>query len=330
MPKRTRGGSVGDRMSRFNLTLALDAKDWRLFWADRRAAVLCFLVPIALASAFGMIFNRPTAGSASRLPVLVVAEDRGPFTDRVIAELLASSRLEARLATRSEAEAAVKERSPSVAIILPPGFEQLRDWQPGGAGSGPELRILHHPAAGAERQWAEGAVTEVVMKELARAKFGSTKDGAAAFSAPFRVASASVSAGSPRFNSYSHSFCGMTLQYLLFWGMESGLVFLRERKSGVWVRTRATPVPFVCVVAGKVLSTAFIALLLVSATFAFGYVAFGVSVTGSFIGFLLLALAACALAAATGLLVAAIGGTEARARSVSILVILGVSMIGGL
>jgi ABC-2 type transport system permease protein len=34
--------------------------------------------------------------------------------------------------------------------------------------------------------------------------------------------------------------------------------------------------------------------------------------------------------AATGLLVAAIGGTEARARSVSILVILGVSMIGGL
>jgi ABC-2 type transport system permease protein len=55
-----------------------------------------------------------------------------------------------------------------------------------------------------------------------------------------------------------------------------------------------------------------------------------VTVTGSLVGFILLALAACALAAATGLLVAAIGGTEARARSVSILVILGVSMIGGL
>jgi len=36
------------------------------------------------------------------------------------------------------------------------------------------------------------------------------------------------------------------------------------------------------------------------------------------------------LASATGLLVAAIGGTEARARSVCILAILAVSMLGGL
>ena len=66
------------------------------------------------------------------------------------------------------------------------------------------------------------------------------------------------------------------------------------------------------------------------ATFGFGYLVFGVTITGSFPGFVLLAVAACGLAAATGLLVAAIGGTEARARSVSILVILGISMIGGL
>jgi ABC-2 type transport system permease protein len=59
-------------------------------------------------------------------------------------------------------------------------------------------------------------------------------------------------------------------------------------------------------------------------------VAFGVTAAGSWVGFALLALAGCGLAAATGLLVAAVGGTEARARSVSILVILGVSMLGGL
>ena len=53
-------------------------------------------------------------------------------------------------------------------------------------------------------------------------------------------------------------------------------------------------------------------------------------VGGSWVGFVLLALAASLLAASTGLMVAAIGGTEARARSVSILVILGVSMVGGL
>ena len=54
------------------------------------------------------------------------------------------------------------------------------------------------------------------------------------------------------------------------------------------------------------------------------------TIGGSWIGFLLLALGVSVLAAATGLLVAAIGGTEARARSICILGILGVSMLGGL
>jgi ABC-2 type transport system permease protein len=319
-------------MSRFSLTLTLAGKDWRLFWADRRAALLCFIVPVVLASAFGLIFHRPTPGaSSSKLPILVVVEDGGPFTSRVTAELLASSRLEAKLALSDEAESAIHDRKPSVAVVLPKGFERLKDWQPGQPGERPELRILHHPAAGAERQWAEGAVTEVVMRQLAREKFGALAKGdEATFAAPFRVNASAVSAGSPQFNSYSHSFCGMTLQYLLFWGMESGLLFLRERKRGVWARTRAAPVPFGCVIAAKALSTAAIALLQVLVTFGFGYLVFGVAVTGSFVGFVLLALAACALAASTGLLVAAIGGTEARARSVSILVILGISMVGGL
>jgi ABC-2 type transport system permease protein len=88
-------------------------------------------------------------------------------------------------------------------------------------------------------------------------------------------------------------------------------------------------VPLSCVIAGKALATALIALLQVLVTFGVGYAAFGVTI-GSVTGFVLLAITACALAAATGLLVAAVGGTEARARSVSILVILAVSMLGGL
>jgi ABC-2 type transport system permease protein len=93
---------------------------------------------------------------------------------------------------------------------------------------------------------------------------------------------------------------------------------------------RAAPVPLWSILAGKTLSTAAIALLMVLVTFGFGAVVFGVRVVGSWPGFLLLAAAASGLAAATGLLVAALGGTEARARSICILVILGVSMLGGL
>jgi len=315
--------------------LILAGKDWRLFRADRRAAVLCFIVPIVLASAFGMIFHRPTVDSVATdvsLPVLLVVEDDGPFTAQVAMDLLNSTRLEAKTATRSEALAAVTNHRPGIAVVLPLGFERLKSWKPAQADK-PTILILHHPSIGAERQLAEGVVSETVMRRLAREKFGGLSNGneESAFASPFQVDAATVSSGiDARFNAYSHSFCGMTLQYLLFWGMESGLLLLRERQRGVWCRMRAAPISLGCVLGAKALATALIALLQVLVTFGFGYLVFGVTVTGSMLGFILLALAACGLAAATGLLVAAIGGTEARARSVSILVILGISMIGGL
>jgi ABC-2 type transport system permease protein len=317
--------------SKLSLTLSMARKDWRLFWTDRRAALLCFAVPVLLASAFGVIFHKPQQdGAGARLPVVVVVEDDGAFTRQVAAELLASPRFEAKELTRAEAEAAVAQRRPAVAVVLPAGFERLKDWTPGAAAERPRLALLHHPGSRAELQWAEGVITEVVMKQLASGALPLLR-GEGALAPPFEVEAAAISSH-PRahFNSYSHSFCGMTLQYLLFWGMESGLLLLRERQRGVWVRVRAAAVPLSCVIGGKALTTAFIALLQVLVTFAVGYLAFGVTIDGSVIGFALLAVAACVLAASTGLLVAAVGGTEARARSVSIVVILGVSMLGGL
>ena len=86
----------------------------------------------------------------------------------------------------------------------------------------------------------------------------------------------------------------MTLQYLLFWGMESGLLLLRERKRSVWTRVRAAAVPLSCVLAGKALATGFARRVTsqVLVTFAVGYFAFGVTIDGSEIGFVLLAVLA--------------------------------------
>lgn len=321
-------------MRSLTLIVTLARKDWRLFWADRRAAVLCFVVPIVLASAFGLIFARPVdKQSTPRLPILLVVEDEGPLTRRIADDLLISDRFEAvEVASRREAVHRVSERQPGVALVLPHGFEQLAHWQPGTADR-PAIELWHHPTTGAERQWAEGAFTELVMRRLAKEKFGHFLAGSAnSFAAsPVRVDAASVAGPvGTTFNTYSHSFSGMTLQYLLFWGMESGLLFLRERRRGVAIRLRAAPVPLAAVLIGKALATALVALLIVLTTFGFGRIVFGVAITGSLTAFVLLTLAACGLAAAVGLLVAAVGGTEARARAVSILVILGVSMVGGL
>ena len=316
--------------ARVRLVLALAGKDWRLFWADRRAAALCFVVPVVLASACGLIFARSTeTKQAARLPVAVVVEDGGPFARQVADDLLASPRLEAVELSRDEAERRVADRRPGVAIVLAAGFERVTEWAADPADR-PGVELLHHPTTTAERQWAEGVLTETVMRRLARVRYGDAVSDAA-LAPPFRTEPSPV-AGGPQahFSAYTHSFSGMTLQYLLFWGMESGLLLLRERQRGTWDRVRAAPVPLWAALAGKGLATAGVGLLIVLATFAAGWAVFGVGIDGSAVGFALVALAACGLAAAGGLLVAAVGGTEARGRGVSILVILGVAMVGGL
>ena len=313
-----------------SLALALAAKDWALFWSDRRAAALAFLVPVVLASGFGLVFDRgPGHAGDPKLALVVVAEDAGPFTEKVVADLMANPRVEAERLSLTQAEARVADRRPGVAVVFPADFDALADWLPGASKPKPTVRVAYNPLAASEGQWAEGVVWDAAMRRLAKARLGPLTGPGAGM--PFAVHTAPLAGPEQaRFNAYSHSFSGMTLQYLLFWGMESGLLLLRDRQRSVWTRLRAAPVPLGTLLAGRAAATAAVAFLQVLATFAAGNVLFGVRVTGSWPGFLLLALGASCLSASTGLLVAAIGGTEARARSICILVILGVSMLGGL
>ncbi|MGL4422880.1 MAG: ABC transporter permease [Gemmataceae bacterium] len=288
------------------LTFVLAHKDWQLFWADRRAALLAFVVPVLLAALFGMIFETPKSGPVLR--ALLVA----PHDSAIAQELQKNPRLELEWIAESDLPARVQDRQPGVAIVVP--------------ANGRQFTIEHHPLAATEARWAEGLLTECLVRRAASEHFGVLAKMAPA---PFDIQTRPA-AGPRPFDSYAHSFSGMTIQYLLFWGMESGLLLLRERSRGVWSRMRAAPVPLRAILAGKVLCTATIAFLQVLGTFFVGWVCFGIHIDGSLLGFGIVVLALALVAAAAGLCVAALGGTEARARNVSVLVILGLSMLGGL
>lgn len=311
-------------LRQLRLLISLVRNDWRLFLADRRAAVMAFAVPIVLASVFGAIFDRPTQNvSATRLPLLIVQESSSPVADAVVKDLLASQRIEGKLVDRQEAERAVAARECGVAVIVPATY---------GTTSPPKVEVLHHPLSAMESQWAEGVISEVVARRSARTflvPLGLSPDLADRPPVTIQRSETSGSA-SAKFNSYSHAFCGMTLQYLLFWGLESGLLYLRERQRGLWRRVRASPVPMSLALLSRALATATIALMQLVVTFAFGFVFFHVRFEGSWLGLASVALGASVLAAAIGLCVAAVGRTEARARSVFVVVILALAMLGGL
>lgn len=57
-----------------NLLWILALKDIQLFLADRKAAALCFLVPIILASGFGYVFSKPLQNEEVKLPSWLFAK----------------------------------------------------------------------------------------------------------------------------------------------------------------------------------------------------------------------------------------------------------------
>lgn len=314
-----------------SLIWELARKDLRLFLADWRGVLLCFAIPIVLASVFGTVFQRRPGSEDFRLRAALVVEDTHPLTARIVEELQVHPRLDLHLRSLEVARAETESAACGVVFILPEGFGHSLATLGPAAQSLPEVGILHKPGNTLEGRLAEGLLTETALREAARAALAPLGLAERKLERPFAVRCQSLSGPSEStINVFAHAFCGMSLQYLLFWGMDSGLLLLRERQRGIWRRLRSAPVSLGTLLLGKALATALVALAQIAVTFAFGWLIFGVTIDGSILGFLLLALAAAGLSAATGLLVAALGGNEGRARSVAILTILTVSMLGGL
>lgn len=314
------------------LVWQLARKDLLLFLADRRGLLLCFGVPIVLASVFGAVFHRPDADAGPRPKALIVADGDAPLLGRIRGALTHDARLDAATCDLATARRRLASEGDAVVVVLPAALGEL-SLASVSAADRPRVELLHHPRHHWEARWVEGVLTEVVLREAARELLAPVTrlNPGLKVERPFTVAArAEPAGGALSSHAFSHAFCGMTLQYLLFWGMDSGLLLLRERRQGLWRRLRAAPVSRLTLLAGRAVATALVALLLIATTFGFGAAVFGVRIGGSFAGFALMAIACALLSAATGLLVAALGGNENRARSVAILAILTLSLLGGL
>lgn len=150
------------------------------------------------------------------------------------------------------------------------------------------------------------------------------------FDLPFVATTHEVTSGADRkYNGYSHSFAGMSVQFLLFMGIDIGIGLLLARRLGMWKRLRAAPLTRATLLGSTVASTTLIAILLMLAIFAAGMAIFGVRIEGSLVGFLGVVVAFGVLTASFGLLLAAIGNNPEATRGLAILATLLLVMLGG-
>src|SRR5207245_5327180 len=111
------------RLMMLTAFLAMVRKDLTLFANDRRALVMAFAAPIAIASFFGSIFPGPTTSNeAARVAIHLVDEDGGAIAAAIMAGVKANRGFKVSVSAAEPARAAVRRGASAVAVIIPPGF----------------------------------------------------------------------------------------------------------------------------------------------------------------------------------------------------------------
>ncbi len=153
--------------------LALVRKDLKLYFTDRRAVVLTFIVPVLIAWFFGAILGGQSGkAKATGIDVIVVDLDSSRLSDEVVSALKRDSNLHVTQATESEARNRVRSGHTPVGIIIPKNFgaEAARVFfRPG---LKPEIKLLLDPSRSAIASMVRGILMQHVMETVSKEAFG--------------------------------------------------------------------------------------------------------------------------------------------------------------
>lgn len=351
-------------------------KDLLLFFGDKRALIIGFIVPIAIASFFGSLFRDSANSGPARTRIAVIDHDSSVISRAIVQSAAQDSSLRLVNVPEDTARELVRRGKLPVAVIVPAGFGQAAGDALFGTAPKPELEVLYDPSRSMELAMVRGIMTAHVMQAVTKEMFGgaqgrsfiertlptvdsiqgvdasrrtalrrmlqgvqgyyaidsspSTSIAGGGITMPYEIKAQPIMSGADsKYNSYAHSFAGMSLQFLLFSMTNIGIDMLLERKQGLWKRFRSAPISRFSLLTGKVIASSLIALMSLWVSFAFAIIVFHVRIDGSIAGFVGVSIATALMASTFGLLVAALGNSPATARGITTLAILMMVMLGG-
>src|SRR3954470_13800459 len=153
---------------------ALVRKDLLLFFSDRRAVIMGFIAPIAIASFFGSIFSGMNDSEPAKIPIAIVDEDGGAVSRAIVAGAGgdATLRVTSPSPSRNDARARVRAGSITVAVVIPKGFGDDAGRAFFGGGTAPALTMWFDPSHAAELAMVRGIMTQHVMEAVSKEMFG--------------------------------------------------------------------------------------------------------------------------------------------------------------
>ncbi len=316
------------------LLIELVRKDLKIFVADRKSVMISFLTPVILACFVGYLMSSGNSNEPKKVSIMVVDQDNSDFSKTFLEKLKASDSVDVTVTDEAEATKRVKQGDFPLAVVIPPNFGKDAAAAMIAQADGPSYRFLSDPTRSMQVGMAQGTIMQTTMRVLPKVAFaGSTSTVGEAEHRAFDVKQEyETSDRSPATSMSAHAFAGMGIQGLLFWAIESAMTIMRERRQGIWKRLRASPVSPWMFLLGKAISAAIRALAILTVVFGVGSMVFHFHVRpdlASYVGFVLIAISVSIMTACFGLLVASLGKTEQQSRGLSILAVLGMSMLGG-
>ena len=238
--------------------LVIARKDLRQRLRDRSAVLMAIVVPLVLASIFGLIFRNVTSGHVT-FTFGVVDQDRGPAARAFVLQGLRPLERDGhvhvvRERTPAAARDAVNRGSVAAVFVLPAGFSQAI-----GHGGSPRLRVLGNVdqpiGAQVAQSIARSYAAAIDTGRIAAAALHVPASPALFASVRNPVRLADVSTRSRQLSVGTFYAAGMAV-FFLFFTVQFGISsILEERRDGTLARILVAPIPRVAVLAGKLLTS---------------------------------------------------------------------------
>lgn len=248
--------------------LLIARKDLRLRLRDRSALLVAIVVPLVLASIFGLVFHNVTGGGIT-FTFGVVDQDGGPaaaaFAQQVLTPLEHQGLVKVRDERSPQAARDALDRGDVAAVFeLPAGFSEAI-----GHGRPADLRVLGNVDKPIGVQVAQSiaqsyAATVDTIRIAATALHVAPTQPAAQAAAVMPISLADVSAENRQLDAGTFYAAGMSV-FFLFFTVQFGISsLLEERRDGTLARMLAAPISRHSVLAGKLLTSLLLGVLSMS------------------------------------------------------------------
>jgi len=312
--------------------LIILGKDLRQRLRDRSAILVALVVPLVLASIFGLIFHNAIGGRVS-FTLGLVDLDHGPAAQAFVTNALAPLERSGLITVRREAtlaagRSAADQNQVSATIVLPAGLSTAI-----GHGHPATLRVLGNVDAAIGTQVAQSIAQSYAdhvdtVRIATAAAAGAAINQASFATALAPIAIANVSTKSRQLDAGTFYAAGMTVFFLFFTVQFGVSSLLEERRDGTLARMLVAPVDRRAVLSGKLLTSLVLgftsmAVLALATHFLLS------AHWGNVVGVALLIASGVLAATCVMALVATLARTPDQAQSWQLIVALVLGMLGG-